>query len=120
MYEEHKVERTHRFLSFGKKLRCTFFPEGMGRIAFAKSSDFFDLICGVRDYLDVRRIVSYSFALISAIWDKFFKNCIVCYKPGENIAVDEQLFPTKATANLCNIWPTNRTNSVSNFAQLLK
>ena len=37
-----------------------------------------------------------KFALISAIWDKFIENCIVCYKPGENITVDEQLLPTKA------------------------
>ena len=36
-----------------------------------------------------------KFALISAVWDKFLENCIVCYKPGENIAVDEQLFLTK-------------------------
>ena len=37
-----------------------------------------------------------KFALISDVWDKFVENSIVCYKPGENITVDEQLFPTKA------------------------
>ena len=36
-----------------------------------------------------------KFALISVVWDKFIENCIVCYKPGENITVDKQLFPTK-------------------------
>ena len=35
-------------------------------------------------------------ASISAVWDKFIESCIVCYKPGENIVVNEQLFPTKA------------------------
>ena len=42
------------------------------------------------------RLQTNKFALISAVWDKFVKNCIDCYKPGENITVDEQLFPTKA------------------------
>ena len=42
------------------------------------------------------RLQTDEFALISAIWDKFVENCILCYKPGENITVDEQLFPTKA------------------------
>ena len=42
------------------------------------------------------RLQTNKFALISAVWDKFVENCIVCYKPGENITVDEQLFPTKA------------------------
>ena len=36
-----------------------------------------------------------KFVLILAVWDKFIENCLVCYKPGENITEDEQLFPTK-------------------------
>ena len=36
-----------------------------------------------------------KFALISAVWDKFVDNCIVCYNPEENVTV-EQLFSTKA------------------------
>ena len=42
------------------------------------------------------RLQTDKFGLISAIWDKFLENCIVFYKPGENITVDEQLFLTKA------------------------
>ena len=42
------------------------------------------------------RLQTDKFALILAVWDKFIKNCIVCYKPKENITEDEQLFPTKA------------------------
>ena len=33
--------------------------------------------------------------MLSAVWHKFIENCIVCYKPGENITVDKQLFQTK-------------------------
>ncbi|XP_068201199.1 piggyBac transposable element-derived protein 4-like [Palaemon carinicauda] len=29
------------------------------------------------------------------VWDRFIKNSISCYRPSENITVDEQLFPTK-------------------------
>ena len=42
------------------------------------------------------RLQTNKFALILAVWDKFIKNCIVCYKPRKSITVDEQLFPTKA------------------------
>ena len=42
------------------------------------------------------RLQTNKFALISAVWDKFVENSIVCFKPGENITVVEQLFPTKA------------------------
>ena len=42
------------------------------------------------------RLQTDKFALISAVWDKFIENCIACHKPRKNIAVDEQLFPTKA------------------------
>ncbi|CAK6973186.1 piggyBac transposable element-derived protein 4-like [Scomber scombrus] len=37
-----------------------------------------------------------KFTLMSEVWGKFVENCIACYKPGANITVDEQLFPTKA------------------------
>ena len=46
--------------------------------------------------ITLSRLQMDKFALISAVWDKFIENRIVCYKPGENITVDEQLFPTKA------------------------
>ena len=42
------------------------------------------------------RLQKDRFALISAVWDKFIENCIVCNKPAENITMNEQLFPTKA------------------------
>jgi hypothetical protein len=33
--------------------------------------------------------------LASEVWNLFIENCTKCYKPGENIATDEQLFSTK-------------------------
>ncbi|KAF2892416.1 hypothetical protein ILUMI_13754 [Ignelater luminosus] len=40
-----------------------------------------------------------KFALVSESWNKFIKNCLLCYKPGQDITVDEQLFPSKARCN---------------------
>lgn len=42
------------------------------------------------------RLRTDQFALVSEIWNTFIENCLLCYKPGENITVDEQLFPSKA------------------------
>lgn len=33
---------------------------------------------------------------MAEVWEKFVQNCIACYKPGADITVDEQFFPTKA------------------------
>lgn len=41
------------------------------------------------------RLQKDKFALISDVWNKFMQNRLCCYKPGENITVDEQLFPSK-------------------------
>ena len=65
----------------------------MGKNGFCEIIRFlqFDMLSTRLSQLQTDEFVS-----ISAVWDKFIKNCIVCYKPGENITVDEQLFPTKA------------------------
>ena len=42
------------------------------------------------------RLATDQFALASNPWNSFMDNCALCYKPtGDNIAVVEQLFPTK-------------------------
>jgi len=41
------------------------------------------------------RKISDKFCLASELWNKFIENCIACYRPSENITVDEQLFPSK-------------------------
>ncbi|XP_036951566.1 activating transcription factor 7-interacting protein 1 isoform X2 [Acanthopagrus latus] len=42
------------------------------------------------------RLQDDKFALVRATWDQFIQNSIACYKPGINITIAEQLFPTKA------------------------
>ncbi|XP_076847127.1 uncharacterized protein LOC143492628 [Brachyhypopomus gauderio] len=41
------------------------------------------------------RAKSDKFAAISDIWQRFVKNCNLSYTPGQDLTVDEQLFPTK-------------------------
>ena len=50
------------------------------------------------DYKQTRshRLATDKLSLISTIWNTFVENCLKYYKPGTNITVDEQLFPTKA------------------------
>ena len=42
------------------------------------------------------RLATDKLALISTVWYIFVENCFRHYKPGTNITVDEQLFPSKA------------------------
>jgi hypothetical protein len=37
-----------------------------------------------------------KFALASEVWQRFIDNCFLCYRLGENLTADEQLFPSKA------------------------
>ncbi|CAK1600205.1 unnamed protein product [Parnassius mnemosyne] len=41
------------------------------------------------------RLYTDKFAMVSDIWNKFIENCEMCYIPGENMTVEEQLFPSK-------------------------
>lgn len=43
----------------------------------------------------LERLATDKFALMSYVWNTFIENCTKCYNPGENVTVDEQLFPTK-------------------------
>lgn len=52
-----------------------------------------------------QRLQTDKFALISTVWNKFIENCQNCYKPSENITVDEQLFPTKARCRFTQYMP---------------
>ena len=51
------------------------------------------------------RLQTDKFALISEIWNKFVDNSISCYKPGENITIDEHLFPTKSRCRFTQYMP---------------
>ena len=43
-----------------------------------------------------QRLMTDKFALVSTMWNRFIENCKASYRPGENITINEQLFPTKA------------------------
>ncbi|XP_051956395.1 piggyBac transposable element-derived protein 4-like isoform X1 [Xyrauchen texanus] len=78
---------------WSKEFGHSFFKETMSRQKFR------DIMRYLRfDDKSTRaaRLVTDRFAMISEIFDKFVKNSIASYTPGENITVDEQLFPTKA------------------------
>ena len=42
------------------------------------------------------RLENDRFALASALWGPFIENCKKAFVPGENLTIDEQLFPTKS------------------------
>lgn len=56
-----------------------------------------------------RHLQTNKFALVSEIWDKFIENSQACYQPGQNITVDEQLFPSKARCRFTQYMP-NKPN----------
>ncbi|XP_035204862.1 uncharacterized protein LOC118179809 [Stegodyphus dumicola] len=42
------------------------------------------------------RLATKKFALASVTWYKLMENCYLCYNPGPEITVDEQLLPCKS------------------------
>ncbi|KAL9905270.1 rhodopsin 4 isoform 1-T4 [Glossina fuscipes fuscipes] len=52
-----------------------------------------------------QRLQNDKFALISNVWYKFMENSENCYKPGAYLAIDEQLFPTKARCRFTQYMP---------------
>lgn len=52
-----------------------------------------------------QRLQNDKFALISEVWYKFIENSQNCYKPGAYLAIDEQLFPTKARCRFTQYMP---------------
>lgn len=51
------------------------------------------------------RLQTDKFALISNVWYSFIKNSQNCYVPGQNISIDEQLFPSKARCRFTQYMP---------------
>lgn len=67
--------------------------------AVISRNDFTEILRFLRfDKKSIRsqRLQTDKFALISTVWNKFIENSQNCYKLGENVTVDEQLFPTRA------------------------
>ncbi len=71
-------------------------------LGFVKQTMARNRFCEIMKYLrfDMKstrrsRLERDKFALASEIWYRFIENSKLCYVPGENISVDEQLFPMK-------------------------
>ena len=75
------------------KLGTSFFPDTMSRKRFREIMRYlrFDL-----KRTRSRRLQSDKFALAFEVWQRFIYSCFLCYRPGENLTADEQLFPSKA------------------------
>lgn len=61
------------------------------------------------------RLQESKFALVAEVWEKFVQNSIACYKPGADITVDEQLFPTKARCSFIQYIPSKPDKFVIKF-----
>ncbi|XP_042368087.1 piggyBac transposable element-derived protein 3-like [Plectropomus leopardus] len=72
---------------------CAFFKKTMSRNRFQEILRFLRFY---KKETRRTRLQENKFALVSEVWERFVQNCITCYKPGADITVDEQLFPTKA------------------------
>lgn len=79
-----------------------FFSETMSRNNFTEILRFirFD-----RKSQRSQRLKTDKFAMVSAIWNIFIENSQNCYKPDENITIDEQLFPTKVRCGFTQYMP---------------
>ena len=94
MYEERIAAKTFPFTIFGiKNGENHFFQQTMSRNGCREIMSFlrFDWNSTM-----LARLQTDKFAVVSDIWNKFVDISISCYKPGENIMIDEQLFPTKS------------------------
>ena len=52
-----------------------------------------------------QRLETVKFAMLSYVWESFIQNSQNCYIPGQNITIDEQLFPTKARCKCTQYMP---------------
>jgi len=75
------------------KLGTSFFPDTMSRNRFREILRYlrFDL-----KRTRSRRLQSDKFAMVSEEWQSFIDNYFLCYRPGQNLTADEQIFPSKA------------------------
>ena len=89
----HKATKTKVHELWNRLWAIPIISETMARNRFFKIMKFLRF-----DHKQTRshRLATDKLALISTVWYTFVGNCLRHYKPGQNITVDEQLFPTKA------------------------
>lgn len=78
-------------------------------MAREKFKQILQFICFDKRTERSRHLQTNKFALVLEIWDKFIENSQACYQPGQNITVDEQLFPSKARCRFTQYMP-NKPN----------
>ena len=103
MYDERMVAQTFPLTIFGIKNGVYHFFNKLCRgIVVVRLCVFYAL-----DLRSTRsaRLQTDKFALISDIWNRFVDNSISCYKPGENITIDDQLFSTKSRCRFTQYMP---------------
>ena len=64
-------------------------------LSFQRQCQIKESSCDVKSTRSQRTEID-KFAFFSTIWDRFIDNCQSCYKPGSDITIYEQLFPTKS------------------------
>ncbi|KAM3603127.1 uncharacterized protein V6R79_016937 [Siganus canaliculatus] len=80
-----------------------FFKTTLSRERFRKIMRYlrFDLVA-----TRSQRQATDKFTHVRMVWDRFVQNSIKCYKPGLDITVDEQLFPTKSRCPFTQYMPS--------------
>ena len=100
--EAHKATKIKVHKLWNKLWVIPIISETMARNRFIEIMKFLRF-----DYKQTRshRLATDKLALISIVWYIFVGNCLKHYKPGANITVDEQLFPTKARRRFTQYMP---------------
>ncbi|XP_033179641.1 piggyBac transposable element-derived protein 4-like [Bombus impatiens] len=104
LYARGAYEAKNLKLSYlwNTKWRPSFFSSTMSR------NEFLEILKFIRfDKKNDRsqRLKNDKFALISTVWDKFIENSQNWHKPGTNITIDEQLFPSKTRCRFTQYLP---------------
>ncbi|CAH2089749.1 unnamed protein product [Euphydryas editha] len=104
LYARGAYEARNLKLSYlwSEKWGPSFFHETMSRNRFSEIMRFIRF-----DKKSERsvRLRTDKFGLASEMWKSFIDNSQACYKPDQNISVDEQLFPTKARCRFLQYMP---------------
>ena len=100
--EAHKVIKIKVHELWNRLWAISIISETMARNRFIEIIKFLRF-----DYKQTRshRLATDKLALISTVWYVFVGNCLRHYKPGTNITVDRQLFPTKARCRFTQYMP---------------
>ena len=105
MYEERMVAKTFPYTIFGiKNGAYHFFNKPCQEIVVVKVCVFYGSTCEAQGQHACKLT---NLLLFQIFGNRFVDNNISCYKPGENITIDEQLFSTKSCCRFTQYMPNN-------------